>query len=217
MKFNVWLVIVFVIMSSFVNTAQATSALEYRSEDGLVTVYKIAGGNYSNYSVMFVSKSCKVVTQVSDTNFTTTLESLGAWCSFDPRDIHIPNETTDPLIMELDSIFLAGNTSFGGFLNSSQEHMVFLAFWYETTVQPRTKIVKQETIDRGMTNAQKKVAIGYWLFGYGVPYNEANAAAIALVDNNIKAKYNELGLTKIPKPAREVLIELGEAGAEYFD
>lgn len=202
---------IFFLISSLAQAATATEHIGYMS-----SMYVISGGTYDGYLVIEFWGSCKVITQRSASDATTTIENMGIWCSRDTTG-HVPNITDDPLIMELDAIRMAGQTYAGSAMAPATEHLAWLALWYEVAVLPRAKAVVVEAAARGLNATNRKIAMGYFLFGFGVPYTQAAAVAAAWVDTSIKSKYDALGLAKMPIPAKDILREMSEAGAVFFD
>jgi len=64
---------------------------------------------------------------------------------------------------------------------------------------------------------RSKIAIAYWLTGYGVPYTNAADIATNFVDSGIKAKYTELGLTVVPNPSQNILRNMYKIAANFFE
>lgn len=209
MKSLIFVVLFFLLSPAFA----ATNAVEHVASDGLLAAYTLGGtGDYVGYNVIEIHRTCKVFWEAPDA--TTGMENLGNWC--DSEDPHVPNVTDDPLIMQLEAIRIASNVTVGAALSKSNELLGFLVAWYELALYPQSLLVNATANTNGLTDNQKKIALGYWMHGYGVPYTEAAAVATAFVDSGTKAKYNELGLTAPPNPAKVILRELGEVSGEYF-
>jgi hypothetical protein len=208
-------IVAFLFAMSLSITVKAQEPYAIEHLDSLVTMYEIIDGEYDGYLVYEVHGSCKVVTQVSETDFTTNLENYGIWCGDDITG-HVPNEQDDPLIMALEDIRIAGRTYPGSGVTEEKAQEIFLAFWYETTAVPCVRDILQKAEEENLNMVQLKVAVSYFVYAYGVPFARAQEVTRAMIHYN-KLPYNQLGITKVPNPARAVLREMYRAGPTYFD
>ena len=125
----------------------ATSAVEHTSADGNVAVYVLGGtGDFVGYTITEYLGSCRIITQTSVLDATTTLEDQGNIC--DPDSLYSPSRATEPLFFELEDIRIAGGVTHGSPLSLANQHLTYLAMWYEVAVYPRTGVVSAATLSR---------------------------------------------------------------------
>lgn len=202
-----------ILLVLFTVDAMAQATAVHRPGDYL-NQYKIddVGGEHDNKIVYIADKIAEIVIQASGVDYTTSKESLRCWARGYYDDVDCPTEATDPVLVFLESIMIAGNVTHGAWLTDLQEKKVYLAYWNEYKLKKLVVDALAEMDTEGLNDLQKRRALKYIYFGHGIDLLTAQSIANARVINSIVATYDDLGLATIPLQDRRLLKLFGEVG-----